>query len=318
MSYLIRPSAEKWTLYVKGLTGERHSFTIEKDATVRKMYRQARKALGATSAIRVALGSGQRRDIPKSDERIDTVGITNCCELYVVIQQQPDIFKVTVKYPGSIGTKVIDIAEDRSTAELYREIKTLIGVHNKTTNSKELPSIQLMYGDELVEENTDLLRGEIFDGVELEAKLITISIMVQISKMYTVNISPLSTLSQFFQKVRAVTPALKSNEQLRLIHGKTDLREDSTTLQATGIVHGTTVFAVIRALGGSDPLIHMPQICPDKTIYGVTTPSTRGCFHYGALVQHTEACKQTKCPSCSGEFCFIWSAPRQTSIQSAS
>ena len=81
------------------------------DATVRKMYRQARRVLGATSAIRVALGSGQRRDIPKSDERIDTVGITNCCELYVVIQQQPDIFKVTVKYPGSIGTKVIDIAE---------------------------------------------------------------------------------------------------------------------------------------------------------------------------------------------------------------
>ena len=71
-------------------------------------------------------------------------------------------------------------------------MKTLIGVHNKTTNSKELPSIQLMYGDELVEENTDLLRGEIFDGVELEAKLITISIMVQISKMYTVNITPVS------------------------------------------------------------------------------------------------------------------------------
>ena len=81
------------------------------DVTVRKMYRQARKALGATSAIKVALGSGQRRDIPKSDERIDTVGITNSCELYAVIQQQPDIFKVTVKYPGSIGTKVIDIAE---------------------------------------------------------------------------------------------------------------------------------------------------------------------------------------------------------------
>ena len=30
MSNLITPSAEKWTLYVKGLTGERRSFTIEK------------------------------------------------------------------------------------------------------------------------------------------------------------------------------------------------------------------------------------------------------------------------------------------------
>ena len=84
------------------------------DATVRKMYRQARRALGATSAIKVALGSGQGRDIPKSDERIDRGGITNCCELYVVIQQQPDMFRVTVKYPGSIGTKVIDIAEVRT------------------------------------------------------------------------------------------------------------------------------------------------------------------------------------------------------------
>ena len=68
----------------------------------------------------------------------------------------------------------------------------MIGVHNKTTNSKELPSIQLMYGDELVEENANLLRGEIFDGVELEAKLITITILVQISKTYTVNITPVS------------------------------------------------------------------------------------------------------------------------------
>ena len=52
---------------------------------MRKMYRHARRALGATSAIKVALGSGQGRDIPKSDERIDRIGITNCCELYVVI-----------------------------------------------------------------------------------------------------------------------------------------------------------------------------------------------------------------------------------------
>ena len=68
----------------------------------------------------------------------------------------------------------------------------MIGVHNKTTNSKELPSIRLMYGDELVEENTDLLRNEIFDGVELRAELVTISILITISKTYTINISPVS------------------------------------------------------------------------------------------------------------------------------
>ena len=83
------------------------------------MYRQIRRTLRATSAIKVALGSGlQSKDIPESDERIYKVGITNCCELYAVIQQQPDIFKVTVNYPGSIGTKVIDIAEVKYTWRL--------------------------------------------------------------------------------------------------------------------------------------------------------------------------------------------------------
>ena len=49
-----------------------------------------------------------------------------------------------------------------------------------------------MYGDEVVEENTNLLRGEIFDGVELKAELVTITVMVTISKTYTINISPVS------------------------------------------------------------------------------------------------------------------------------
>ena len=143
----------------------------------------------------------------------------------------------------------------------------------------------------------------------------------------------LATLSQFYQKVRAVAPALNSNQQLRLVLGQTELREDSTTLQAAGIVHATTAFAVIRTVGGSDPRVQMLQRCPDKTIYGVTTPSTRACVHCGALVQHTEACKQMKCPACSGEFCFIClrkkdsggykcgnckPAPRQTNIPTAS
>ena len=40
--------------------------------------------IGATSAIKVALRSGENnKDIPKSDESIEKVGITNRCELYV-------------------------------------------------------------------------------------------------------------------------------------------------------------------------------------------------------------------------------------------
>ena len=74
-------------------------------------------------------------------------------------------------------------------------MKTLIAVHNKTTNSKEPPNIRLMYGEEIVEENTSLLRSEIFDGVELRAELVTISVLVTISKTYTINISPVSYCS---------------------------------------------------------------------------------------------------------------------------
>ena len=70
-------------------------------------------------------------------------------------------------------------------------------------------------------------------------------------------VTQLAALSQFYQKVRVVAPALNSNQQLRLILGQTELREDSTTLQAAGIVHAATVFAVIRTVGGSDPRVQM-------------------------------------------------------------
>ena len=52
-----------------------------------------------------------------------------------------------------------------------------------------------MYGDVAIEENSNLVRGEIFDGIELKAELVTISVLVTISKTYTVNISPVSYLS---------------------------------------------------------------------------------------------------------------------------
>ena len=76
------------------------------------MYRQIRRVLEAKSAIKVAMGTGeQKRDILKSDERIDNIRISDCCELYVVVQKEPDTFKVTINFPGSIGRKEIHIAE---------------------------------------------------------------------------------------------------------------------------------------------------------------------------------------------------------------
>lgn len=68
----------------------------------------------------------------------------------------------------------------------------MVAVHNKTTNAKELPNIRLIFGDVLVEESSNLVRGEIFDGVELRAELITITVLVTINKTHTINILPVS------------------------------------------------------------------------------------------------------------------------------
>ena len=87
------------------------------DATVRKLYRQVRRVLKVTSAIKLAMGSGaSKKGIPKSDEKINTVGISNCCELFVLVLQEPDIFQVLLKMPSPIGNKTINIAEVSSIA----------------------------------------------------------------------------------------------------------------------------------------------------------------------------------------------------------
>ena len=79
------------------------------------------------------------------------------------------------------------------------------------------------------------------------------------------------------------------------------------------IKHSTTIVVSIRQQGGGDPRIQMLQNCGNKDIYGVTTPSLRACPFCGALVQHTEACKQMKCPACKKDFCFICLKPKSSS-----
>jgi len=125
-----------------------------------------------------------------------------------------------------------------------------------------------------------------------------------------------ASMAQFFQRVREITPPLKSNEQLRLIIGKTDLREDSIeSLQALGIQHGSSVTVVIRTVGGSDPRIKLLLECEEKIVAGVKTPSLRACPHCGALVEHTAACKHMKCPACGKEFCFICLSKRDNTAR---
>ena len=79
---------------------------------MRKMYRQVRRLLKANSSIRIVLQTpSQQKDIPKSDERINAVGIMNNCQLYVIMEQVPDTYKVTLNFAAPIGTKIIYIAE---------------------------------------------------------------------------------------------------------------------------------------------------------------------------------------------------------------
>jgi len=79
---------------------------------VRKLYRQVRKVLKVKSSIKIVLETGfLTKDIPKSDEKISTVGITNNCQLYVIVEQGPDMFKVILKCSAPIGTKILYIAE---------------------------------------------------------------------------------------------------------------------------------------------------------------------------------------------------------------
>lgn len=79
------------------------------------MYRLVRRTLNATSSIRIILETKSgKKDIPKSDDRINAVGVTNNCLLYVIIEQVPDMFKVTLNFSSHIGTRSIDIAEVNS------------------------------------------------------------------------------------------------------------------------------------------------------------------------------------------------------------
>ena len=69
--------------------------------------------------------------------------------------------------------------------------------------------------------------------------------------------------------------------------------------------HCSRINITFRQRGGSDPRVQMLQNCANKDVIGVSTPSIRACPFCGALVQHTDACKQMNCPACSKAFCFI-------------
>ena len=79
---------------------------------MRKLYRQVRKTLKLTSAIKLVMEIGSTKtEIPKSDEKMNAAGLSNRCELFVIVLQEPDIFKVFLNMPSPIGSKTVNIAE---------------------------------------------------------------------------------------------------------------------------------------------------------------------------------------------------------------
>ena len=109
-------------------------------------------------------------------------------------------------------------------------------------------------------------------------------------------------MTQLRERVRRIIPTLQNSQQLQLIISQSN---DLATLQSLGIQHGSTVSAVVSVMGGSDPRIKMLIECPNKNVSGIQSPSLRACPHCGALVQHTDACKNMKCPACQKDFCFV-------------
>ena len=54
---------------------------------------------------------------------MSTAGISNRCELFVIVLQEPDIFKVLLNLPSPIGSKTIHIAEVSIQQPIYAYTK---------------------------------------------------------------------------------------------------------------------------------------------------------------------------------------------------
>jgi len=82
------------------------------------------------------------------------------------------------------------LLQDKPVSQLVQEVKSLIA--SNSPSKKDPPSIQLLFGDVPIEDSSDPVRDDIFDGVELTVRIPTISVLVTINKTYAINISPVS------------------------------------------------------------------------------------------------------------------------------
>ncbi|XP_065914086.1 uncharacterized protein [Dysidea avara] len=245
----------------------------------------------------------------KDDRKIRDVGIRDNITLTVIALSVPDKWDIFVTVPGMSAPAKITMEENKPISALYGEVRKVTG--------KQV--IVLFSGEDLIEENNSQLQSEIFDGVKLTLST-TITLFVVVDKQYTIHISPIATVKDLIKEIKAKTTQLDniSDEQLRFMVGT--LNFDTQNNLSVKIMdppanmkHSSTIVVAMRQRGGGDPRIQVLQNCGNKSINGVSTPSLRACPHCGALVQHTEACKNMTCPACSKGFCFICLKPRNSS-----
>lgn len=103
-------------------------------------------------------------------------------------------------------------------------------------------------------------------------------------------------MKKVFEEVRKKLPGL--GDGLRLSTGTVEFGSENMEKRICDLncVNGSTIFVLFRQRGGSDPRVQMLQSCGNTNVAGVTTPSIIACPHFGALMQHTEACKHMNCP----------------------
>lgn len=74
----------------------------------------------------------------------------------------------------------------------------------KTTNIENLPTIELLCGGTPLKdfESRNLLQTEIFDGIQLDVRMVMMSVLINIGrKTYTVNISPVRYINNMHQSI---------------------------------------------------------------------------------------------------------------------
>lgn len=240
------------TIFVKNnsIVERTEQLRINQDATVRKLFKQVRTKLKATTAIRLfrITQSGSETEITKSDDTIGScnVGITNGTRLRVQIHpSNPEVFTIFVTMPNDIN-KTFLLEEKENTTKLYQVVRQQLNAGQKV--------FKLKFGENIISENTDTLYAAIFDGIQLKVSINpnkwSLNIMYP-QRSAIINVPEDATVLDLFREVGSRLPA---NADLRLSIANTELRKEvhGQHLLSKYAQHTSHVVVIWRNKGGGD------------------------------------------------------------------